>query len=305
MLVKARSGISARGRCSVVVIRFRSPSGRVDDIDGHGTEFAALELFSQVGANNLGVALHRPGCSVCDLSAEVEDHHAIGDIHHQAHVVLDQDHGDAELFLDVEDETGDIFGLLEIHPGGRLVEQENLGVHRQCSSQFDSLLHPVREHADQALAEGLDLQEIDDVLGTGPVDYFLTLGSAPVDGSRQRTVREMEMAAEQDVVQHGQILEQFDVLERAGNPQCSDAVGFHAEDALAVEADGALLRVVHTIQTVENRGLAGTVGADDGEQLPRLDLEGHPVESDDARKRKTDILDDEHRTHDNHRFRRL
>src|SRR6266404_9126637 len=40
-----------------------------------------------------------------DLLAHVEHGHAVGDVHHHAHVVLDEDDGRAPLLVDVQDEA--------------------------------------------------------------------------------------------------------------------------------------------------------------------------------------------------------
>ena len=60
-----------------------------------------------------------------DLHAVVEHRDAVGDAHHQAHVVLDQQHRDAAV-ADLADQLHQVDRLARVHPGGRLVEQQQL-----------------------------------------------------------------------------------------------------------------------------------------------------------------------------------
>jgi hypothetical protein len=78
------------------------------------------------------------------------------------------------------------------------------------------------------------------------------------------------------------VLEQLDVLKGPGDAAGSDLVGRHLRDVLVAEDEAALARIVDAADHVEDGGLARAVGADDGEDLPRLHLEAHPVEGLDA-----------------------
>src|SRR5215472_18022751 len=57
---------------------------------------------AEVGVDHAVVAAHLLGRAVCDLAAVIEHHHAVRQIHHHAHVVLDQHHRRADLIIDVE-----------------------------------------------------------------------------------------------------------------------------------------------------------------------------------------------------------
>ena len=115
--------------------------------------------------------------------------------------------------------------------------------------------------------------------------------------------------AEHQVVEHGEVLEQRDVLEGAGQPRRGDPVRPLAQDALAEELHRALLGPVDAGEHVEQRGLAGAVGADDREQLAGMDLEAHAVDRLDAREGQVDVVEPSDGTgpgsaHADHRFLR-
>ncbi len=176
--------------------------------------------------------------------AEVHGEDAVGEVHDQAHVVLDQDHREVQLGTDVEDEPGHVLGLLDVHAGHRLVEQQQLGLHRQGAAELDALLDAIRQHPDQLLAVALDLEEVDDVLDDAAVVELDPLCPAAVEDARQHPVLEVEVAAQHEVVEDGEVVEQLDVLEHPGDAATGHLVGRAAEQVGAEEPDAPVLRAV-------------------------------------------------------------
>jgi hypothetical protein len=103
------------------------------------------------------------------------------------------------------------------------------------------------------------------------------------------------VTAQQEILQHGGVLEQLDVLEGARDAPPGDLVRRHARDVLAGEDQPAAGRIVDARDEVEDRRLAGAVGADDREHLPLLDGEAHPVEGLDAAEVDLEVLGREER----------
>jgi hypothetical protein len=134
---------------------------------------------------------------------------------------------------------------------------------------------------------------------------LLAPGPAQPQQGRPDPVADVHVAAQQQVVEHGQVLEQLDVLEGAGDAGAGDAVGLDPDQVAAGEADAALLGPVEAGQAVEQGGLAGPVGADDGQQLVRADLEGDRAQGADAGEAEVEVLDlEDGAGHDSHRLRR-
>src|SRR5882757_7397055 len=106
------------------------------------------------------------------------------------------------------------------------------------------------------------------------------------------------MPRQQEVLQQRGMLEQLDVLEGAGDAQRGDAVRRHVGDVGAVEAEMARGRLVDAAYQVEDGGLAGAVGADDGEDLALLDVEAHAVDGADAAEMDRELvgLEEAHRS---------
>src|SRR6266545_3294782 len=148
-------------------------------------KMASSMRHSEVGVDHGLVSPHLVRSAVGDLAPVVERDHAIRDVHHHAHVVLDQCDGSVELVVDAEDEPAHVFLLLDVHARHRLVEQQELGLGRERAGQLDPLLEPVGQLARRGLADGLDLQEIDDALHKGAVLELLLHGRAPVQRLQQ------------------------------------------------------------------------------------------------------------------------
>ena len=86
------------------------------------------------------------------------------------------------------------------------------------------------------------------------------------------------MPADQQIAQHGRVLEQFDVLERAGDAEAGDLVRRLLGDVLVIEEDLARRRRVDPRDQVEDRALAGAIGADDREDLALLHGEADRID---------------------------
>ena len=97
------------------------------------------------------------GGAESDALSEIQDEHTIGQVHDQAHVVLDQDHRDAHLGAHIQDEAGHVFRLLGVHAGDGLVEQQEGRIHGECSTKLHALLDAVGQHAHGETALALDV----------------------------------------------------------------------------------------------------------------------------------------------------
>ena len=107
----------------------------------------------------------------------------------------------------------------------------------------------------------------------------------------------MRVPADEQVLEHGRVLEQLDVLERAGDAEAGDLVRRAPAEVDAVELDRSRRRRVEPADEVEDRRLAGAVRADQREHLAARDVEGHAVDGADAAEADAEVLDREQRGH--------
>ncbi len=102
--------------------------------------------------------------------------------------------------------------------------------------------------------------------------------------------RAMAVTADQQIAEHGRVLEQLDVLEGAGDAEPRDAVGRHFGDVLVLEEDLARGRRVDARDQVEDRAFAGAVRSDDGEDLALLHRKGHRIDRFQAAEMQRDVF---------------
>ena len=104
----------------------------------------------------------------------------------------------------------------------------------------------------------------------------------------------MRVAADQKVLQHGGMLEQFNVLKSTGNAQIGDLVRLligQAQRALRPgEIDHTRGGRVDAADQVEHGGLACAIGADQGEDLAALDVEADLIDGQHAAKAHAQVL---------------
>jgi hypothetical protein len=86
--------------------------------------------------------------------------------------MLDHDHGNAEVLLDVLDPESHALGLFNIQSGGRFIQQQQLRFDAQGAAQFHDLPHAIREVGDQRIAVTLQAEERDDILHLLPMRQF-------------------------------------------------------------------------------------------------------------------------------------
>jgi len=81
------------------------------------------------------------------------------------------------------------------------------------------------------------------------------------------------MAPDHDVVEHAHVVEQRQILKGAADAERGPRIGIEAGDVPPAIEQLAFGRLVAARDAIDDRGLAGAVGADDGEQFAVLDGE--------------------------------
>src|SRR5271168_1492277 len=260
------------------------------DLTQRGGSCARPVRHAEIGADHVLIALDFLGRGIGDLAAVIEHDDAIGKIHDDAYIVLDQRDRRAVLLVHVDDEPGHVLLLLEVHAGHRFVEQEEIGLHRQRAAELDAFLQSVRQTPDRNFADGGDLEKVDDLLDAPPMlDFFLERG-AIAEKLPEKSPAHLERAAGQNVVERRHATEQRQILEGSGDAARRRGMGPHAPAHLPLERDAPGLRLVEAVHDVEHRGLASAVRTDDRADLALADVERHSRQRTHAAERERNIL---------------
>ncbi len=113
----------------------------------------------------------------------------------------------------------------------------------------------------------------------------------------QSTPRRAEHGPERHVLTRRQGVQRPGGLQDLRDPLLPDGVGRQVGDVLTIQADRAARRGVHPADGLEQRGLACPVGADDGEDLPTLDIDVHTIDGREAAEVLADVTHLEDRGH--------
>ena len=72
--------------------------------------------------------------------AVIQNGNVIAHLFHHAHLVRDDDDGDAELAVDIADQLKDLARGLGIERAGRFIAEQDLRVRGECAGDGDALL---------------------------------------------------------------------------------------------------------------------------------------------------------------------
>ena len=207
----------------------------------------------------------------------MHDRYLVGEPEHHLHVVLDQQRGHARFLEEPRQRLHGLNGLLHGQPLRRLVEQKHLGLLRHRHRDLEEPLVALAEQAGWAARNIAETELLErGVAGTARLreDAGAAKGlpAPPIAGLR----RQRRIGA----CRH--LGKQRRQLERPRQPSLADAVRLQAGDVGAGKAHAARGRLHHPGDQVEQRGLAGAVGPDDGANLADGDLHADVVDGDEC-----------------------
>ncbi len=163
-------------------------------------------------------------------------------------------------------------GLVAVEARRRLVEQHDRRTGGEGPGDLDAAGGPQREHRRADVGDAAQVEQVEQVIDAGALRVGLPVERARGDEVAPEPAALVAHAvAEHDVLAHGEAHEQLELLERAGETEARPLRRRRAGDLLAAEEDVALLRAQQPGEHVEQRGLAGAVGADEADDARRRD----------------------------------
>src|SRR4029078_5252697 len=105
----------------------------------------SCRLRSQVGLDHALIVLDLTGRSLVDLAAEIQHDDAVGDPHHELHVVLDEQDRETELIAQSPNGVAELVDLGMRQSRRRLVEQQQARLRGHRPSDLDPLQRAERQ----------------------------------------------------------------------------------------------------------------------------------------------------------------
>ena len=168
------------------------------------------------------------------------------------------------------DEVGQLAGLLGVHAGGRLVEQQQLRLGGQGAGDLEAALVAVRQVAGERLRAPVEADELEQLhglvvrLGLLALDATAAAGSPPNQRPLSRWWRPTSTFSSAVMLPNSRM---FWKVRADAEPD--DLVGLAPGQLRAVERDLTLGRDVQAGDHVEERRLAGAVGPDEADDRRR------------------------------------
>ena len=218
-------------------------------------------------ASNVPSAILTPWSSATTRSDTPADH---------VHVVLDDQDRHPELVAQAGDQLGHLVGLLRVHAGGGLVEQQQLRLGGERAGDLQPAPVGVREAVGRLIppVTGQALpEEGQHLLGAGAHLSLLAPGAGQAKDRLERSGPRPAVRRRHHVLDHRHVEEQAQALERARDPQPGDLVGLAAEQRLPEEAHVAFSRLVDSGDHVEHGRLARAVGPDHADHFALVDAQ--------------------------------
>ena len=170
-----------------------------------------------------------------------------------------------------------------------------VGLDHQRPRHLEQLALTARQRAGELVAHVVELEPLEQLVGPR-LDRRPPAArhSGRTRAAKKRSPR-WSVRAELHVVEHRQAGQRLGELEGAHHARSGDLVGGHAGEVVAVEGPVAAVRLVEPGEQVEERGLAGAVGADEGGDRAALHLEVVDVDGRQAAEARLTAVDDEDR----------
>jgi hypothetical protein len=220
----------------------------------------------------------------------VQHDDAVGDAHDHPDVVLHEQDGEPPV-AEIPDERHQRVCLPGAHAGRRLVEEEDARLDREGAGQLEPLLVAVGEIPGELVAPVPEAHAVEERR-----DPRVRLAALAAERGRpEKRADEASPGApvprDPDVLAHGEVAEEADVLECPGDAEAGARVGRERGDRAPAETHLAGRRPVEPRDDVEDGGLASAVRADDREDLAGAHRQRDARDGADAAEPDGEVLD--------------
>ena len=219
-----------------------------------------VEAGHQLGDALLVHLAHRPGP---DLPPVADDRHPLGDLHHLVEPVRDEDDGDAIGLQPCHDRQKAVH-LGAGQRGGGLVHEDEPRLGGEAAGDGGDLALGDREVREGGVEIEFEIEALQDRRRDGP-------HPAPAHQPQRRA----ERIRDGDVLGHGQVREQRQVLEDHLDPERLGLGGIERQHRRPVDLDVAGGRRVHACHGLDQGRLAATVLPHEAMHLARAHVPVH------------------------------
>src|SRR2546425_10216838 len=224
--------------------------------------------FAKVDLPGARMGDHLGARALDDHLAQMQHGDALGEVEGHVHVVLD--HDDRHRARDGGDQPQDVAPFLDREPGEGLVEPQDPGILGERHGDLDAAALAVRGLRDGAIGEMVEPDAREHLAGPGDQRRPPLEPDERIPAQRRQAEQ-----GQRDVSQQRLAREERDDLVGAADAEVRAPATRDPRDVTVEESDRAAVRPKLPGDEVEERRLAGPVGADDQTALAGLDGEIH------------------------------
>ncbi len=217
--------------------------------------------------------------------------HPVGVVHHDLHVVLDEEDGRPVARPHLLDALEQATRERRIHAGERFVQEHEARREHERARKLEELALAARERSGVLAGVTAQLERLEQLVRARP---HFTFSASRCEGSGEQACKPLAgvvRRGKEHVVEHAHHVQRLRQLERPHEPAAGDRVGRQVVDRPAVEPDGAAACALEAGDDVEERRLARAVRADQRRDRAALDAEARAVHGADAAEALLDALD--------------
>ena len=222
--------------------------------------------------------------------------HRVAEPGDELHVVLDHAEGIAALAVEPPNRVADDAQERAVDAGADLVQQHDAGIDHHRAAKLQQLLLAAREVARQLVGNAAEAEEVDHIIGPLPVRALLLPHRSRLQPGSEKPLPGLSRRHGHQVLAHGQCRELMRDLEGPEQAPVEQLVGLEAGDVLTAEKDLPRVGREHAGNQVEQRRLAGAVGADQACDRALCDLQTRAVNGCHAAEALGDPGDADHRS---------
>jgi hypothetical protein len=187
----------------------------------------------EVGGHDARVASHLVGRPGGDHLAELQHDDPVADVHHEPHVVVDEE-GRGPGVGELPEPLAEILALVRVEPRRGLVQAEEPGLHRDRPRDPDELPLSLGQLLRHRLRDLAEVEQLERALRRGALAEALP---DQLGGKRQKR---RALGGDGEVLAHGEVVEQLGALPGSGKPAASPRVRRQPGQVVPIELDAAL-----------------------------------------------------------------
>ncbi|CCY06109.1 putative uncharacterized protein [Eggerthella sp. CAG:1427] len=234
-------------------------------------------FLPQIRLDDGGIGFDVGRAALGDDLAVVQHADALADTHDQIHVVLDEQNGDLEGIPDAADVLHQLRRLGRVHARRRLVQQQQQWPGGQRPDDLQTALCAVGQTPRLCMSQIRHAEEVQHLQRRG-LRLTLRLAVAEAVGhGGQQVLPDAIVHPHLHIVDDAHIVVQPDILEGTGDAHAADLMGGLARRWHPIDEDAAPGGLIDAGEEVKDRGLPGSVGADQSGDLRAADGESEVI----------------------------